>query len=117
LHMAQLMPLPLTVTCFSKIQTRFTFLVPAHLGSPGKRAVKRVCVCCTILTYNDRDVTHLHMMMILSGAWPQATAWQGPSAACGRKASDGASRPAGPGYGLREIQGRESSGGAASDIY
>ena len=27
-----------------------------------------------ILTYNDRDVTHLHMMMILSGAWPQATA-------------------------------------------
>ena len=23
----------------------FYFLVPAHLGSPGKRAVKRVCVC------------------------------------------------------------------------
>ena len=23
----------------------FTFLVPAHLGSPGQRAVKRVCVC------------------------------------------------------------------------
>ena len=45
LHMAQLMPLPLTVSCFSKIQTGFTFLVPAHLGSPGKRAVKRVCVC------------------------------------------------------------------------
>jgi len=45
LHMAQLMPLPLTVSCFSKIQIRFTFLVPAHLGSPGKRAVKRECVC------------------------------------------------------------------------
>ena len=45
LHMAQLMPLPLTVSCFSKIQIDFTFLVPAHLGSPGKRAVKRVCVC------------------------------------------------------------------------
>jgi len=44
-HMAQLMPLPLTVSCFSKIQVGFTFLVPAHLGSPGKRAVKRVCVC------------------------------------------------------------------------
>jgi len=44
LHMAQLMPLPLTVSCFSKIQNGFTFLVPAHLGSPGKRAVKRVCV-------------------------------------------------------------------------
>ena len=35
LHMAQLMPLPLTVSCFSKIQIGFTFLVPAHLGSPG----------------------------------------------------------------------------------
>ena len=43
LHMSQLMPLPLTVSCFSKIQIGFTFLVPAHLGSPRKRAVKRVC--------------------------------------------------------------------------
>ena len=49
LHMAQMMPLPLTVSCFSKIQIGFTFLVPAHLGSPGKRAVKRVCVCCVFL--------------------------------------------------------------------
>jgi len=45
LHMAQLMPLLLTVSYFSKIQIGFTFLVLAHLGSPGKRAVKRVCVC------------------------------------------------------------------------
>ena len=45
LHMAQLMPLPLTVSCFSKIQTGFTFLVPAHPGSPGERAVKLVFVC------------------------------------------------------------------------
>jgi len=44
LHMAQLMPVPLTVSCFSKIQIAFTFLVSAHPGSPGKRAVKRVCV-------------------------------------------------------------------------
>jgi len=43
---AQLMPLPLTVSCFSKIQIGFTFLVPAHPGIPGQRAVKRVCVCC-----------------------------------------------------------------------
>jgi len=42
LHMAQLMPLPLTVSFFTKIQTGSPFLVPAHLGSPGKRAVKRV---------------------------------------------------------------------------
>jgi len=40
-----LLGLPLTVSCFSKIQIGFTFLVPAHPGSPGKRAVKRVCVC------------------------------------------------------------------------
>jgi len=47
------MPLPLTVSCFTKIQIGFTFLVPANLGSPGKRAVKHtrararahVCVC------------------------------------------------------------------------
>jgi len=44
LHTAQLMPLPLTVSRFSKIQIGFTFLVLAHLGSPGKRAVKQVCV-------------------------------------------------------------------------
>ena len=43
LHMAQLMLLPLTVSCFSKIQIGFTFLVPAHPGSSGKKG--RVCVC------------------------------------------------------------------------
>ena len=48
LHMAQLMPLPLTVSCFSKIQIGFTLLVPAHRGSPGQRAVKRVCVCVCV---------------------------------------------------------------------
>ena len=45
LHMVQLMPLPLTASCFSKIQIGFTFLLQAHPCSPGKRAVKRVCVC------------------------------------------------------------------------
>ena len=45
LHTAQLMPLPLTVSCFSEIQIGFNFLVLAHPGSPGKRAVKRACVC------------------------------------------------------------------------
>ena len=44
LHMAQLMPLPLTVSCSSKIQIGFTFLVPADWVVP-KTAVKRVCVC------------------------------------------------------------------------
>ena len=45
LHMAQLMPLPLTASCFSKIEIGFTFLVPAHPDNPGNRADKRVCVC------------------------------------------------------------------------
>jgi len=43
LHMAQLMPLPLTVSYFSKIQIGFTFLVLSPPGSPGHRAVKRMC--------------------------------------------------------------------------
>ena len=46
LHMAELMPLPLTVSCFSKIQIGFTFLVPADLGSPEKGPLNGcVCVC------------------------------------------------------------------------
>jgi len=63
LQMAQLMPLPLTFSCFSKIQIGFTFLVPAHLGSPGKRAVKRVCVlsvytCSGLLASLDPKIKH-----------------------------------------------------------
>ena len=49
LHVGQLMSLPLTVSRFSKIQIGFTFLVPAHLGSPGQRATKRVYVCMYVL--------------------------------------------------------------------
>jgi len=50
LHMDRLMPLPLTVCCLSKIPIGFTILVPAHPGSPGQRAVKRVCVCVYFLS-------------------------------------------------------------------
>jgi len=49
LHMVQLMALPLTVSCFSKIPIGLTFLAPAHPGSLGKRAVKRVCVFVRVL--------------------------------------------------------------------
>jgi len=55
LHMAQLIPLPLTVSCFSKIQIGFTFLVPADPGSPGKKANKQVCVCVSM--HNDVNAT------------------------------------------------------------
>jgi len=51
LHTAQLMPLPLTVSCFSKIQIGFTLLVPAHPGSPGKGPLNGcVCVCVCVLS-------------------------------------------------------------------
>jgi len=50
LHMIQLMPLPLTVFCFTKSQIGFTFLVPAHPGSPGQRAIKWVFVYVAYVT-------------------------------------------------------------------
>jgi len=55
------MPLPLTVSCFSKIQIAFTFLVSAHQDSPGKRAFKRVCVCVFIVSDSSlgRSVWHV----------------------------------------------------------
>jgi len=43
------MPLPLTVSCFSKIQIVFFSLILTHPGSPGERAVKRVCVCVVVV--------------------------------------------------------------------
>ena len=61
LHMAQLMPLSLTVSSFIKIQIGFTFLVPAHPGSPGQRAVKRVWMC------------HLATWSPLQASWLSAT--------------------------------------------
>jgi len=63
LHMAQLMPLPLTISCFSKIQTGFTFLVQAHPGSLDKGPLN-VCVCVLYRVYttnifNSQNVTDL----------------------------------------------------------
>ena len=90
LHTAQLMPLPLTVTCFSalevflndmryinprftylltyfsKIQTGFAFLVPTYLGSQGKRAVKRVCVCVLLWCWFSTRSILLTFILIIS---------------------------------------------------
>ena len=55
LHMAHLMPLPLSVSCCSNIQIGFTFLVLAHPGSPGQRAVKRVPYVC-VMALNSRPI-------------------------------------------------------------
>jgi len=49
LHTAHLMPLPLTVSCFSKIQIGFTFLVLAHLGIPDKGPLN-LCICHEVIT-------------------------------------------------------------------
>jgi len=70
LHMAPLMPLPLTVSCFSRIQIGFTFLVPAHLGSPGQRAVKRVYVVGTVLILWRARCMHL------SGVHPSVSCYR-----------------------------------------
>ena len=71
LHMTQLMPLPLTVSCFSKIQIGFTFLVPAHLGSPGKGPLN-VCVCFETVSWTSasevmtlRRYTHTFIIIII----------------------------------------------------
>jgi len=69
LHMAQLMPLPLNVSCFSKIQIGFTFLVPAHLGSPGQRVRARACVC----VLNKRRVIPTVLVDSLSPSYPRAS--------------------------------------------
>ena len=61
MHTAQLMPLPRTVSCFSKIQIGFAFLVPAHLGSPGKGAVKRVCVCVCVCVCCSVSAVHVRL--------------------------------------------------------
>ena len=66
LHIAQLMPLPLSVSCSSEIQIGFTFLVPAHLGSPGKRAVKWVCVWCVSNTNCIEDLCKLSKEYLIS---------------------------------------------------
>ena len=59
------MPRPLTISSSSKIQIGFTFLVPAHPGSPGQSAVKRVCVC--VVLRNSRAVLIECSVMVQDG--------------------------------------------------
>jgi len=48
------MPLPLTVSCSSKIQIGFTFLVPAYPDCPGKEADKWLLLLLLNNTINLR---------------------------------------------------------------
>ena len=63
MHTAQLIPLPLTVSCFSEIQIGFAFLVPAHPGSPGKGAIKRVCPSTVIYVINMSQLSRRHRVI------------------------------------------------------
>jgi len=76
LHMAQLMPLPLTVSCFSKTQIGFTFLVPAHPGSPGKRAVKRVCVLNGCVCFARGRLSFSALIMFDGVQWCWKDIWK-----------------------------------------
>ena len=64
LHMAPLMPLPLTASCFRKIQIGFTFLVPAHPGVLEKEPLNGcVCVCLSSVPWH-------HWLAIRQSIWP-----------------------------------------------
>ena len=52
LHMAQPMPLPLTVSSFSKIHTGVTFLVPPHPRSLGHLDKESLNGCCYVVRGN-----------------------------------------------------------------
>ena len=62
------MPLPLTVSSLSKIQIGFAFLVPPHLGSPGKMAVKRMCVCVCVLVERLQRTERVQGGVVISAA-------------------------------------------------
>jgi len=90
--MAQLMQLPLTVSCFSIIQIGFTFLVPAHLGSPGKGPLNGcVCVCVCVLKNTDESKTRAHIRFIYqfpphsNGHFPRPGFASPPSSNCSSK--------------------------------
>ena len=61
LHMAQLMPLPLTLSCFIKIQTGFTFLAPAHSGSPGQGSLNGCMYVCVL--YYMVQIFYMHCLV------------------------------------------------------
>jgi len=90
LHMAQLMPLPLTVSRFSKIQIGFTFLVPAYPGSHGKRAIKQVRVRVQYINSLLTLLTYLQIMRQWRGTVVKRRSLAGElSLSCARPAADG----------------------------
>ena len=84
LHMSQLVPLPLAVSCFGKMQIGFTFLAPAHPAGPGKGPLNGVCLVllkecwnvycalCLLFTMVYRHCTHLQYFLL----WFVKSQWQ-----------------------------------------
>jgi len=58
------MPLPLTVSCSSKIQIGFTFLVPAYPDCPGKEAVKWLLLLLLVNLHSQQQKTNIYMKTI-----------------------------------------------------
>ena len=116
LHMAQLMPLSLAVSCFSRIQIGFTCLVPAHLGSPGKGPLNMCCVCVcdlfgprqcisfalTAAVQNSRWAA-AHLMHRRHSSPPTTPLWQTPAprihwcSCCFCRLTSGTARTTAPG--------------------
>jgi len=81
LHVAQLMTLPLTVSCFSKIQIGFTFLVLANPGSPDKGPLNRcVCVCHISISHHTLSMSLHHIVKYL--CWKNGSAQEVIEANC-----------------------------------
>jgi len=78
LHVAQLMPLPLTVSCFSKIQIGFSCLVPAHLLSWKKGPLNEcMLLCCAQMCMSDMNVADSEVdksvIELVDHIWTEAT--------------------------------------------
>jgi len=66
------MPLPLTVSCSSKIQIGFTFLVPAYPDCPGKEADKwllLLLLCFMVSSWLSVITSHWHLVAVF---WTKA---------------------------------------------
>ena len=80
LHMSQLMPLPLTVSCFSKIRIGFTFLVPAHVGSPGKGPLNGYCCCVYMCSHSHSSAVSWWIkkgwgQWVIFSGWASSAFW------------------------------------------
>jgi len=94
------MPLPLTVSCFSKIQICFTFLVLSHPGRPGQRATKWVWVCTVYIMFLTFASVKVYSINNLTSTTTATLTSQyispGPAMSIGWGRSDLCTEPAAP---------------------